>query len=207
MAVIALSIEPYAVPRTCPKALARTLGLDLVDLRPFELEIADAVDGGGPDAVVPIMPPGQSLQWTMHVRDLANRLRELTLEAALNGNVLVTGFTSATILRPLPHVAAVRLRASRTYRATALQQLLRYQHLSSALMDLDSEDTQIARFVAQCFQSDWHCPSQDDLAIDTERVVINTAVDLIDRLLTDERYTETAEARDAVNHQLADLCR
>jgi hypothetical protein len=126
MAVVALSIEPYAASHTFPADLAQALKLELVDLRAFEIEITN-MTAEGPDVVLDLVRSSGN-RWMIRASDLAARLSELILETTLRGNTLIVGWSAAVVLRSLPHVATVSLRSSVRQRAVALQRRMLYTH-------------------------------------------------------------------------------
>jgi Cytidylate kinase-like family len=207
MSIIVMSIEPYAVPQSFLNDLARALNLDLVDLRAFERDIAERINVGPLDTVIDLVAPrpGSTNHWGMRLPGLATRLRELTLETALLQNVLVVGWSAAAILHPLPHVATVCLRASESYRASAVQRRMHYPLFGTAQIELTSTDELIDNFVSRVLHTDWRRREYFDLTLDAERVSASARIEIVGRLAQDSRCTQTTTTLRAVNDLLLDL--
>jgi hypothetical protein len=204
MAVVALSIDPYAADPAFPRRLARHLGLGLFDIAAFERDIAERLGGADGDLMRALGVSASLRAWRMTTVDLAARLKELTLEAALEGNVVINGWTATASLRPVAHVASVNLGASRQHRLAAAQRRMRYAHIGSAELDLDSEDGLYCDLLTQVFGRGWRRP-EADLVIDTERASETTCFDLIARLTADARCVETPAAENAIQGRLLEL--
>jgi hypothetical protein len=203
MAVVALSIEPYAASRSFPGDLAHALKLELVDLRAVEIEIAN-MTAEGPDAVVDLVHSADR-HWRICASDLATRLSELILETTLRGNALIVGWSGTVVLRSLPHVATISLRGSVTQRAVVLQRRKLYTHFDSALLDLASEDLSVDRLVARFLQERRSCVDLAELTLDTERVSEQMCIDLIKCLISDIRCAHSSKARQMVESRLVAL--
>jgi hypothetical protein len=205
MAIIALSVEPYAASRNFAADLARALGLALVDLRAFELEIAH-MTAEGPDAVLDLVP-GQlgAGRWSIRANDLVARLSELVLETAMHGNALIVGWSAAAVLRSLPHVATVSLRSSVAHRAITLQRRMLYTHFDSALLDLASDDLSVDHLVARFLMERRSGLDLADLTLNTERVSETMCIDLIKHLTTEPRCVENAATHQMIESRLVAL--
>lgn len=203
MAVVAMSIEPYAASRSFGADLAHALKLELVDLRAFEIEIAN-MSAEGPHTVMNLVHSTDS-HWRICASDLATRLSELILETTMRGNALIIGWSATVVLRSLPHVATVSLRSSVTQRAVVLQRRKLYTHFDSALLDLASEDLSVDRLVARFLQERRSCIDLAELTLDTERVSEQMCIGLIKCLISNIRCAHSLEARQMIESRLMAL--
>ncbi len=205
MAIVALSIEPFAAARKLPAQMAKELGLTLFDLAPFERHVAERLFTNSRNELVDFSPAVTERQWSMTVAEFAARLRELALETALQGDVLIHGWTAASILGGLPHIATVRLHASALHRTRVVQKYRKYPLLPCAAMDLASEDSLTARFVTSVLDEAW-CPrAPADLVIDMEHISDGCCMALVAEFITQPHYTVSAEAEAEVNERLLEL--
>lgn len=206
MTVVALSFEPYAVTSAFPVQLARALDLELIDLASFERRIAERLAPGNANAMLAFASATVAEAWSMSVTDLASRLRELPLEAALTGNALVTGWTAVSMLHALPHVATVHIQASRLHRAMVLQRHQRYPLLGTALLDLDSEDMRIGGLLTRVFgQSHTQQPERTDFCIAADHMEEREIVESIRALAARKLWADSPAAADAIRDRLLEL--
>lgn len=203
MPVIAITIEPYAVTDAFVRQLADRLDLELLDLREFERSVAESLSS----PVLEIPGIGSAPCWHMTFADVAARLSELTLEAALRQRSLVVGSTCTATLFRLSHVATVKLRAPEHHRASALQRKLRFPHYESALLELESEDSLMRGLVNRLYGDGWQHLDRADLEIDTARVSEATSACMIEQLAGDSRcaVAAAAEAEAAILGLLREL--
>lgn len=195
MTVLAMLIEPEAYDRHFANEVARAIGVELVDLRQFEHALAERSDYG--EGTVHGFIARCSLRGIgcgITSRQLADRIRERTLEIARGGNVLIVGWSVAAILRPFRHVAKVRIHAPMHRREHAVMRRCAYRDVQLARWDIDSADGLIARFLRRLFAAD---PSRHlfDLVVNSERVSSSECLTLICDMLGSPRYRETAAAR------------
>lgn len=202
MAVIALSIEPYAVPTHFPRTMSRELGFSLVDFTRLERTFA-ALAGTALDPIVldPATCTAKPI-WGLTARDLGERIRELTLEATLRSNVVINAWGAAVTLRHLTHVVTVEIKASRSHRLSVLQKCLRYPSTAVAELELCSEDDLKDTYLSKVMGEERKPSVSTDLTIDAEWVAPETGTNLISRAVIDSRRALTARAKEIVNRRL-----
>ena len=205
MAVVALSIEPFAAGPKLPARMAQQLGLAYFDLAPFERGVAERMALHRRDSIVGCNPDGTDQRWTMTISDFAARMRELALEAALHGNVLIHGWTAVSMLGGLSHVATAWLQGSAHFRSLEVQKHRKYPLLECAALDLAGEDALVARFVAHVLEEAW-CPFPPaDLIIDMERISERGCMTLVAALAAEPRCAQSSQAEIEINERLLEL--
>ena len=202
MPVVILSIEPYATSKPFAAELASALNLKLADLRPFERKLAERVacNGSGPLSSS-TRHISKNSNWDMSTSDLSARVRELTLEIASEGDTLLVSWSAAATLhaahdhmRLKRDVIIVGLHASHSHRAKAVQRRLCYPHLGTAVLELDAEDSLIAKFVTRVFDADWRHAGHYDVLIDTGYIAGPALTKILEAIAFTPAATESAPA-------------
>lgn len=121
----------------------------------------------------------------------------ILLELAARDNVILSGRGSTILLAKIPHALRVRVIAPPRVRARRVEQS---QGLTDeAAVDLVEEtDRERAARIRFLYHVDWDDPLAYDLVINTERISVNLAVNLIQEMLREPRFLPTPESLRAV---------
>jgi hypothetical protein len=104
----------------------------------------------------------------MSYSQLAARLREHWLEAASVRNVLIVGWGVAAGLHSLRGAHKILVRASIAVRERNIKRQLRFAHLGTASLELESQDAAARIYMQRLFGADWLDPDLYDVAIDMD---------------------------------------
>jgi cytidylate kinase len=227
MPIITISRQFGAAGRPIGEALAERFGAELLDREIVALvaeragipeqeaegydeqlpglwqRIAAALAAGSPDPAIPPLPVEMLPATAVHER-LARLTRAVIEEAAARGNCVILGRGGAFIVGRRPDALHVQLHATLEARVRYL--LLRFEEIPAdtrpdevSLQELcRTMDGRRSSYIRRLFGVDWLDPNNYDLSIDTGRVDIPTAVDLIElasrRRVTGAAMTEPADA-------------
>ncbi len=197
--IVSIARELGAGGRSVGEAVATALAAPLLDERSFIEQLADR--SGLPRAFIAQRierPPNVGERLMAEVaaasamlpiplfqdRDedqLVDSVREIVLEHARRGNVVVIGHGGVSMLGWRPHgirVLAVLLRASRAWR---IAQLARRYGIASdeAQRRIDRTDDARARYQKHYFDSDVYDCAQYDAVLNTESIGLDGAIDIV----------------------------
>lgn len=206
MTTIALSVAPGTASREFTSALARSLDLELVDLRPFEHDMARRSDAA-PGVLKRFIHAKSSTRWNISREQLARRMLEETLEIAARGNVLIVGWSAPVILQPFTHVARVGLGGAMAFRERTIMATYAYRDVRTARFEIESEDAMLARWLSLTFGAEAHDASLYNLVVDAESVSCEACSDLLRLLVSAPRFEATPYDKSTISHRLADMQR
>ncbi len=187
MTTIALSAMPGTVDRSFATGLAKALGLELVDLRPSEIDIVRRCDS----------PTGLAQRWigghrfskaNLAHRGLTRRLEGEIREIVGQGNVLIVSWSASVVLRDTSPVARVAITGPRALRERNVSASLHFAEVQTATFEVASEDALITRFIWQTFGVDWQDCSLYDLVIDAGGQAENHVAESLRTLLAAARF-------------------
>jgi hypothetical protein len=197
MTVIALAMETGTYGKEFCGRLAEMLGLRLVDMRRFEREVAERGvprRSGGHDVI------GGEALGKKPVRSLlqekADRIREETLEAACDSNVLIVGWSAAAVLRSVKYAIRIRIHAPLAWREGNVMAELAYRDRGVARVEIDFLEAAIAEFVRRTENADWLDPSLYHLTVDAEALTDEMCGELIRVLAKSGQFRETQSYRE-----------
>jgi cytidylate kinase len=139
-------------------------------------------------------------KWSADDRTISIFTAEEVLDLAVKGNVLVRGWGATMLLKPVTHIPCIRVCAPLPIRVTRLMERLDTDDESLARKEIENDDAARAAKMASIFGVHWGDPTLYDLTINTGRVPIPRAVDLVLSLLKDPAFAETAETRQALGN-------
>jgi cytidylate kinase len=160
--------------------------------------IAAALAAGSPDPAIPPLPADMLPATAVHER-LARLTRAVIEEAAARGNCVILGRGGAFIVGRRPDAFHVQLHAPLE---------VRVRHLVMRLEDIPADtrpdeeslrelcrtmDSRRSSYIRRLFGVDWQDPNNYDLSIDTGRIDIETAVDLVE-LAVRRRTTSSGQS-------------
>ncbi len=194
MTVIAMSIEPDAFGERYATDLAIALGLEYVDHRRLETNLAEQSDHGDGEVHRFVDNRGRLLNpWRITNSQLATRMKEETLHTAARGNVLIVGSSAPAILRPLRQVACICIRSTMEFREWDVMRRLAYNDIRMAKWEIASADALLARFMRRLFDTQWLEPDHYDLIVNTQRISRPDFVALALQLTRSPQYRPTTE--------------
>jgi cytidylate kinase len=206
MTTIALSVAPGTASREFTSALARSLDLELVDLRPFEHDMARRSDAA-PGVLKRFIHAKSSTRWNISREQLARRMHEETLEIAASGDVLIVGWSAPVILRPFTHVARVGVGGAMAFRERTIMATYAYRDVRTARFEIESEDAMLARWLSLTFGAEAHDASLYNLVVDAESVSCEACSDLLRLLVSAPRFKATPHDKSTISQRLADMQR
>jgi cytidylate kinase len=183
MPVITLSREMGSLGTDIARQLAETLGYRLVwrevineaAARSGAPEMAlDAIDDLG---LLEVRPTREQRQAYHH------GVQQVVTELAGEGNVVIVGRAGQVVLRNYPNVLHTRIIAPLELR---IQRTEADQHIatSAAQAQVQNSDRKRRAYVRQAYHVDWDDPELYDLVINTRRLTVAMAVDLIIQALS-----------------------
>jgi cytidylate kinase len=173
--------------------------------------IAAALAAGSPDPAIPPLPVELMPATAVHER-LARLTRAVIEEAADRGNCVILGRGGAFIVGRRPNAVHVQLHAALEARVRYLG--MRFEEIpadtrpdEASLLELcRTMDSRRSNYIRRLFGVDWQNPNNYDLSVDTGRVDLTTAADVIE-LVARRRIAVPPENGLAVEPPAADATR
>lgn len=187
MSVVAISDTAGSLGAEIAHAVAATLGYELAD-REIISKTAERFGEGVVDLRhATEEKPTLWERFTETQRRYMTYIEAIVLELAARDNVVLVGRASTAILSRVPQVLRVRISAPETIRARRVEQ---QQGLTqeAALDSVRHSDHERAARVKFLYHVDWEAPLLYDLVLNTERLGIDRAAQLIRETLDDERF-------------------
>jgi len=114
---------------------------------------------------------------------------------AQNGDVLIRGWGSTLLLRPVPHIPCIRVCAPFEARVRSLMQRLDTDDEEFIRDEIEKSDEAHAAAMQTRFRVKWGDPLLYDLTLNTERVTIESCVEQVIALMRRPEFRETPESR------------
>lgn len=127
--------------------------------------------------------------------EIAVYTAEEVLALAQGGNVLVRGWGSTMLLRPVPHIPCVRVCAPFEARVRSLMQRLDTDDEAFIRDEIERSDEAHAAAMQRRFHVKWGDPLLYDLTLNTERVSIASCVEQVIALTRRPEFQETPASR------------
>jgi len=127
--------------------------------------------------------------------EIAVYTAEEVLAIAQKGDVLVRGWGSTMLLRPVPHILSVRVWAPFEARVRSLMQRLDTDDEEFIRDEIQKSDEAHAAAMQTRFHVKWGDPLLYDLTLNTERVTIDSCVEQVIALTRRPEFQETPESR------------
>lgn len=140
-------------------------------------------------------------RWSADEKTISIFTAEEVFDLAVKGNVLIRGWGATLLLRPVAHIACIRVCAPMELRVKRLMERLRTDDEKLARHEIEVDDAARASRMAEHFGVQWGEPSLYDLTLNTERVPIADCVEHVVALAKSARFQETSDSRQL----LADL--
>jgi len=120
---------------------------------------------------------------------------EEVFELANRGNVVLRGWGTTCLLRPIPHVICVRITRSFNKRVEWLMNHLETGDREFAEQEIRRSDHAHASRMHQQFGVTWGDPVLYDLVLNTDRLSVHSCVEQIRQLTTRPEFQESEESR------------
>jgi len=120
---------------------------------------------------------------------------EEVLEAAAKGNVVIRGWGATQLLRPVPHVPCIRIMRPFDKRVQWLMNEIDTDDRSVAEAEIQRSDQANASRMHDQFGVEWNQPVLFDLVLNTDRLSVDTCVQMIKALLARPEFAETDASR------------
>ena len=120
---------------------------------------------------------------------------EEVLEAAAKGNVVIRGWGATQLLRPVPHVPCIRIMRPFDKRVDWLMEQIDTDDRSVAEAEIRRSDQANATRMHDQFGVTWNEPVLFDMVLNTDRLSVDTCVQMIKGLLARPEFAETEASR------------
>jgi cytidylate kinase len=194
MAVIAMTQEMATMGKDVALGVCEALGLQQV-----RHEVGDHVAGmmHVKKSLIRRIREGKASRiekWAADEKTISIFTAEEVLELAVKGDVLIRGWGATQILRPVPHIACVRVCAPMGVRVKRLMERLESDDEDLAGREIEMDDAARASRIAEHFNVVWGDPTLYDLTLNTERMPVATCVDQIVALVKSPAFAQTADS-------------
>jgi cytidylate kinase len=201
MAVIAFTQEMATLGSDVATGVCEALGLEMV-----RHEVGDHVAGKMhvKKSLIRRLREGKAgpfERWTADEKSISIFTAEEIYDLAVKGNVLIRGWGATMLLHSVPHVPCVRVCAPMELRVERLMKRLETDDEKLARHEIQVDDHARASRMSEHFGVQWGDPTLYDLTLNTERLPIQTCVDMVVALAKSASFLETKESR----QQLVDL--
>ncbi len=195
MPVIAMTQEMATLGKDVALGLCEALGLAQV-----RHEVGDVVAGKMhvKKSLIRRIREGKAStieKWSADDKTISIFTAEEVLDLAVKGNVLIRGWGATLLLRPVSHIPCIQVCAPLQVRVRRLMERLDTDDEHLAKKEIETDDAARAAKMHSTYGVDWGDPALYDLTINTERVPIPRAVDLVLSLLKDAAFAESAQSR------------
>ncbi|RUR69487.1 cytidylate kinase family protein [Variovorax sp. 375MFSha3.1] len=195
MPVIALTQEMGSLAKDVSLKLAETLGLAVMRHEVIE-HVADRMQVS--TSLIGRLRSGKAglvERLTTDRRSVALYTAEELFALADRGNVVLRGWGATCLLRPVPHVACVRITRSMKKRVEWLMGDLETDDAEFAEAEIRrSDQAHAARMHAQ-FGVTWGDPVLYDLVLNTDRLSVESCVEQIRLMVNRPEFAETPASR------------
>jgi cytidylate kinase len=120
---------------------------------------------------------------------------EEVLEAAAKGNVVIRGWGATQLLRPVPHIPCVRIMRPFDKRVQWLMEQIDTDDRGVAEAEIRRSDDANAHRMHDQFGVQWNEPVLFDMVLNTDRLSVDSCVQMIRTLLQRPEFAETDASR------------
>lgn len=203
MTVIAMTREMGTLGKEVAARVAVALGLEVVHHEIVERHLAERLQVS--ESIVHRFLEGEASLWERWKID-RRRISQFTsaeiLALARQGSVLIRGWGAAQLLRDIEHVICVRVCAPMDFRVAEMKRRLHLDSNAAARREIERSDEAHDRTVRSVFNADWHSAESYALVLNTGRISVETASELLLQLARQPRYAETPESRQRLDDRL-----
>jgi cytidylate kinase len=225
MAVIAMTREMGTRGKDVAARLAAELDLDVVHQELVAQDIGRQM-GVAESSVLRFLEGRSSLwdRWQVGPTRISRYTAREILELALGGKVIIRGWGGAQVLRHIPHVVKVRIRAPIEKRVDEVFRRLNepaweaskpIEHAPSLVREglwisrhqvrreIERNDCAHTRLILRHFGTNWQDPSDYDIVLDTGEMSIGACVDRILALAASADHQPTEASLEMLKQRLA----
>ena len=229
MVVIVMTREMGSRGRDVAAGLASELDLDVVHHELVARHISRHISrhmGVAESSVLRFLEGRSSLweRWKIDPKRMSSYTAHEILELALRGQVIIRGWGGAQVLRNIPHVISVRIRAPMEKRVEEMFMRLNepaweaskpIAHAPSVVREglwltrsqvkreIERNDRAHAKLIRRHFGTDWQDPADYDIVLDTGEMSISECVDQILALAASADYQPTETSLEVLKQSLA----
>ena len=198
MTVIAMTREMGTLGKDVAAGLADALGIEVVHQELVEHHLAERMQLG--ESTVHRFLEGRSSlweRWKIGSDKMSRYTADEVLELASQDNVLIRGWGASQLLRDVSHVLCVRVCAPMSYRVSVMMERLGVSDERSMRREIERNDSAHSRSIQRRieFSADWREPENYDIVLNTGFVSVTACVSLIQNLISNSAYKETATSR------------
>jgi len=194
MPVIAMNQEMGAQGKLVAEKLAKELGLEIV-LHEIIDHVAEKMHVRKSALQRFLEGKARLLErWGTDEANLALYKSEEILALAAKGNVIIRGWGATHVLRPIPHIPCVRIGAPFATRVKWLMTSLGTDDEDMVADEIRHSDMAHRANMQHQFGVAWGEPMQYDITLNTERLSVDTCVEMIKELLKRPEFKETPES-------------
>lgn len=195
MPVIAMTQEMGSLGKDVAMHLAKTMNLAVMRHEVVD-HIAEQMDL--PKSAIRRVRQGKASfveRMKIDQRDLAIYTAEEVCELAEQGNIILRGWGATCILRPVQHVACVRITRSFEKRVEWLKANLHTDDTEFAEAEIRRSDTAHGSRIRQLYGVRWGDPVLYDLVLNMDQLSVETAASMIQHLVSRPEFQETPQSR------------
>lgn len=203
MTVIAMTRELGTLGQEVAAHVAGELGLEVVHDELIESHLAERLQLD--EAAVRRLLTGQASlweRWKVDVRRVSQFTAAEVLHRAQKGNVIIRGWGAAQLLRDVAHVICVRVCAPMPFRIAEMKRRLALEDDAAAHREVERSDDAHERTVRVIHDADWRDATGYSLVLNTGRIGIDTASELLLHLARERQNAETPESRQLLQDKL-----
>ena len=134
-------------------------------------------------------------RWAADEKTISIFTAEEIFDLAVKGNVLIRGWGATLWLRPVPHIAGIKVCSPMPLRVKRLMARLDTDDENLARKEIRSDDAARAARMSEHFGVEWGDPALYDLTLNTERVPVSGCVDLVVALVRSSAFADTPQSR------------
>lgn len=134
-------------------------------------------------------------RWAADEKTISIFTAEEIFDLAVKGNVLIRGWGATLWLRPVPHIAGIKVCSPMPLRVKRLMARLDTDDENLARKEIRSDDAARAARMSEHFGVEWGDPALYDLTLNTERVPVAGCVDLVVALVRSSAFADTPQSR------------
>lgn len=195
MTVIAMTREMGSSGKDIAIGLAERLAMPLVHHNLVEQDVSELLHTELSDVHRHLEGKTSLLdRWKLPGKNLSNMTTCEVLALAEQDNVIVRGWGSTYLLRSVAHVLRVRVCAPLHIRVATLMERLNSDDENFIRQEILTNDVAHERLLKRMVRADWQDPLLYDLVINTERVSIEEAVELIEHTMQMSTFRATDES-------------
>jgi cytidylate kinase len=206
ISVIAMTAEIGSLGDEVAARLVARLGLAIFRFANVATQVADRL-GVERRAVLRYMNGSASLleRWRIDSRRLCYYVTEEILLLAQRGNVLIEGWEAATLLPDIPGAISVRLYASGGFRAPALMARERTTDANAERAQIERDAAARVGATRACFNIEGEDRRVYDVALNVERLSVETCANTIVKLAESRRLPDRAATYAALSDKLIEV--